>query len=192
MDNLRSEISNLFSDAEKRIKIVEHVVGELTVPAINQLRYVAYHILKADNTEDSNLKKEELRKAKNHCQRAIYDAAEVGIIYFLEKIKEFKNDYSTQPISGALPNYSDIYNTAREAATFIASANKDNINDHENNRGDNYKQSIELFKKLQVACDALDNARPELNKKMERWRVGFALGLGALLLAALGIIINCR
>lgn len=74
-----SEISELFESAEAKIKLIEHLDDGLLFSAVNQLRYVSFHILRFHKITDNDLKDEELRKAKNHCQRAIYDAMEIGI-----------------------------------------------------------------------------------------------------------------
>ena len=81
------QIVGLFDQAENLLKEVEKVCGDLTVPSINQLRYVGYHIARAIVAQHDDSFFDELKKAENHCKRAIYDAYEVGILYFLDGIK---------------------------------------------------------------------------------------------------------
>ncbi len=119
-----SEISELFVLAKEKIKLIEHLDEGLTFQAVNQLRYVAFHLLRADKTTEENLKKEELRKAKNHCERAIYDAVEPGIVHYLEEIRTFQNDYRMVEITNIIPNYLDISRKADESSGFISEKNK--------------------------------------------------------------------
>jgi len=114
-----SETSNLFSIAEARIKQIEHLGLGLTLPAVNQLRYVACHLLRFDRSESEKEKQEELRKANNHCERAIYDAVETGIIYCLEELREFQKDYKLVGITDIVPSYLDIRAKANEVSRYI-------------------------------------------------------------------------
>ncbi len=138
MSSSLSEISELFSIAEEKIKLTQNLAGELGFPAINQLRYVAFHLLRAETAVDIDVKNEEYRKAKNHCERAIYDAVESGIIYYLDKIRDFKEDYATVIIPEVLPDYIGICKEAVEANVFISSITRNSVSDHCNNEGDKY------------------------------------------------------
>ena len=108
MSTTLSEISDLFKLAEKKIKFVENLDEGLLFPAVNQLRYVAFHLLRESEAQDISLKQEELRKAKNHCQRAIYDSVETGITFCLVKIHEFQEDYKLIVVADVVPAYIDI------------------------------------------------------------------------------------
>lgn len=189
MDVKISEISELFSLAEKKIKLIEHLGEGLTFPAVNQLRYVAFHLLRADSATEVDIKKEEYRKAKNHCQRAIYDAVESGLIYYLEEFKIFQNDYKTIIISDVVTDYLEIRIFANEVSDFISVITKESIGDHCNNRGDQYRKSTADFKRLKDYDTLLNNARPELNKKIQKSREKFLMSIAALIIASLGIII---
>ena len=188
MDDLLVEISDLFALAEKKLKAIEHLAGGLSVPAVNQLRYVAFHLLRAENSIAEDEKINELRKAKNHCQRAIYDAVECGITHYLEKIKIFQEDYATIIIPEVIPGYIEITVLANDASAFISEITRESIGDHCNNQGDQYSQSSDLFDKLKSCCAMLEGARPELNKKLQINRIKFALAFGTFALAAIGII----
>ncbi len=41
------EVIDLFDQAESKVKELERLCGELSIPSINQLRYVGYHLTKA-------------------------------------------------------------------------------------------------------------------------------------------------
>ena len=188
-----SEISELFALAEEKIKLIEHLGEGLTFPAVNQLRYVAFHLLRADKTTDENLKKEELRKAKNHCERAIYDAVEPGIVHYLEEIRTFQNDYRMVEITNIVPSYLDISRKAEESSGFISERIKDSISDRSNNQGDQYREATSLFEELKEAVKLLSYARPELNKKLRKYRLMFLVFLvsvATLIVAAMGVVVS--
>ena len=185
-----SEISELFALAEEKIKLIEHLGEGLTFPSVNQLRYVAFHLLRADKTTDENLKKEELRKARNHCERAIYDAVEPGIVHYLEEIRTFQNDYRMVEITNIIPNYLDISRKADESSGFISERIKDSISDRSNNQGDQYQEATSLFEGLKEAVKLLSYARPELNKKLRKYRLVFLVSVATLIVAAMGVIVS--
>lgn len=190
---LFSEIDELFSYAESKIKKIEHLGSGLTTPAVNQLRYVTCHLLRYDRSNNEKEKQEELRKAKNHCERAIYDAVEIGIVFCLRKLENFQEDYATTVVADIVPNYVEIRKTANEANEFISKITKDSTEDHCNNRGDRYKKCAEYFDKLDDYINTLDCARPELNKKMDRERLYVHISIATLILTLIGIYIasNC-
>lgn len=115
------EIIDLFDEAELKIKEIERLCGELTIPSLNQLRYVGYHLTKAIIHDDNQVVfDEELKCSKNHAKRAIYDTYEAGILYLLEKIEDFqlKTADSSQTIN-ALPNYTELCVKAQAASDFL-------------------------------------------------------------------------
>lgn len=40
------ELSDLFAEAEAKVKEVEEIDGDIVVPSINELRYVGYHLIR--------------------------------------------------------------------------------------------------------------------------------------------------
>lgn len=190
MDNLLSEIDYLFVLAEQKIKAIEHLDGGLYLPAVNQLRYVAFHLLRSEKSASEDIKKEELRKAINHCQRAIYDAVECGTTHYLEKIKIFQEDYARVIIPDIIPNYVEITKLANDASDFISKITRESISDHCNNRGDQYKESSAFFDKLKIQSELLESSRPELNKKLQKDREKLVILLGTFVLTAVGILVT--
>lgn len=183
LQDLLSEILELFSIAENKIKIIEHLGPGLTFPAVNQLRYVANHLLRACTTIDENFKENELREAKYNCQRAIYDASEIGIVHLLKEIKIFQEDYKAVVITDVVTNYLDIRTIANKASEFIFTKNNDSATNE-------YQEATELFEKLNEAVNTLTNARPELNKKIRRNRFISFLAIGTLIASIIGLIIS--
>jgi hypothetical protein len=64
-------IQRLFEIAEQKIKECERLETSLLIPSVNQLRYVAHHLIKALCSCDERFIESEIDKSENHCYRAI-------------------------------------------------------------------------------------------------------------------------
>lgn len=202
--DLLDEISSLFTYAEQKIKKIEYFADGVSFPAVNQLRYVAFHLLRAEQLRngDEDLNKDELhdelKKAKNHCQRAIYDANEAGVVYYLERIRKFKEDYESETIPDIVPNYISYLVKAREIKNFLWVVGKKSLSeraeglnriDKEKDNND-YQKSDGYLIQLQEIDDILDLARPELNKKIEERRKKMLISISGLAIGILAILVT--
>lgn len=202
--DLLDEISFLFTYAEQKIKKIEYFADGVSFPAVNQLRYVAFHLLRAEQLRngDEDLNKDELhdelKKAKNHCQRAIYDANEAGVVYYLERIRKFKEDYESETIPDIVPNYISYLVKAREIKNFLWVVGKKSLSeraeglnriDKEKDNND-YQKSDGYLIQLQEIDDILDLARPELNKKIEERRKKMLISISGLAIGILAILVT--
>ena len=185
---LLDEISELFKNAEKRLKRSERIES-LTFPAVNQLRYVSYHLLRAWNSEDPEKITDELRKAKYHCQRAIYDAVEICIVSYLEEIKTFKKDYQGVPIANDLPDYIEIFRRAQAAHDLILTRTDHSVEAHCDAGSENYKEADLACEELAKIIAKLDLARPELNKRQRNEFIKILVAVCGTLFAFIGVII---
>lgn len=183
-----------FDDTEKKVKHLEQDTFELAIPSINQLRYVAYHILKASDptkNEDIDAVKDEIKKALNHCQRAKFDAVEIWITYLLEEIRSFEETYShIKETQDAIKDYAECLSKAQQAADELKS-----ISDDEKNREEYYKKIDPHYKSLKEVVNKLKKAKPLIatlveanNKKKKkdtrRFVITTILGLIGLILLA--------
>lgn len=202
--DLLEEISSLFTYAEQKIKKIEYFADGVSFPAVNQLRYVAFHLLRAEQLRngDEDLYKDELHdeleKAKNHCQRAIYDANEAGVVYYLERIRKFKEDYESETIPDIVPNYINHLVKAKEIKNFLWVVGKKSLSeraeglnriDKEKDNND-YQKSDEYLIQLQEIDNILDLARPELNKKIEGRREKMLMSISGLAIGILAILVT--
>ncbi|MBL0699474.1 MAG: hypothetical protein JJV92_01145 [Desulfosarcina sp.] len=202
--DLLEEISSLFTYAEQKIKKIEYFADGVPFPAVNQLRYVAFHLLRAEQLRngDEDLCKDELhdelKKAKNHCQRAIYDANEAGVVYYLERIRKFKEDYESETIPDIVPNYINHLVKAKEIKNFLWVVGKKSLSeraeglnriDKEKDNND-YQKSDEYLIQLQEIDNILDLARPELNKKIEGRREKMLISISGLAIGILAILVT--
>jgi hypothetical protein len=83
----------LFRQAEVQLKQTEEIDRNLTIPAVNELRYVAFHLLRALSEQEGNGFDADIERAENHAKRAIYDATEASILSLLEKAEAYQADF---------------------------------------------------------------------------------------------------
>jgi len=160
--NIR-EIIELFDRAEDKVKEIEQLDQEISIPSINELRYVGYHLARLFCEEDPQEIDTQIIKAKNHCQRAIYDAHEIGIIYMLEQIKFFKETYlsSINFVIEVLPDYADSLRIAQESSVFIAKIKEH----HRENRDIYYEECQPHYASLRKVFDTFILAKPLIEQK---------------------------
>lgn len=154
-----TKICDLYNKAECFIKHVETHQSDISIPAINQLRYAGHHLLKSLTTDDDEEFKAELRKVESHCQRSMYEASEAGILYFLDLVNEFSGDFKDVQITSVLHDYPKTLSLAVKARTMLG--------DGRLNRESAEKQATEYmdtFLKLGDKIHELDVSRDELNK----------------------------
>lgn len=180
-----SEVVQLYCDAEKRLKKVEHLTSDLAIPAINQLRYAGRHLVRilGNCAQDSQ---KELEQAENHCKRASFDACESGLIYCLENFKALQQDFNKTPIGPHFPDYikaREIFNDAREFIDITP----------ESTREDFYKAIDGHLDKLIEIDKKLPYIREEINKFLEaerRTTKKIIIGLIIAAIAAIAAIVS--
>ncbi|MEO5349808.1 MAG: hypothetical protein H7836_09190 [Magnetococcus sp. YQC-3] len=160
------ELKQLFNAAEGLIKKAEHYQVGLGIPAINELRYAGQHMLRAltgvDQSEDSDPDdandESEWVSAKKHCQRAQYDAAEGPVLFFLEQILDFKEDYRNEVISDLIPDYVRLMKEVHEINQQLQGVAKGSRQQ--------YAETISRHAdRLAEIVSMLPHAREELNKR---------------------------
>lgn len=196
-------IVTLFEESEIKLKEVEQFTQDLSIPSINELRYAGYHLAKAicyEETGDNNQLNCEIDKAKGHCKRAVYDAHEMGIIYVLEKIKLFNEQYTDHMsvVVEVMPNYSEtVLLESSKASSCIA----DIKNSHRDNRDNFYTACEPYYTSLKNIVTQLSANKPLIDtiidknikrEKVETRRFIFSscVTLLCAFLAALGIIVT--
>jgi len=191
-----SKLITVFNEAEKQLKHSEHDTNELSIPSINQLRYVAFHLIESFSSQETTKIDEEITKAINHAQRAKYDAVEIGIVYFLEQIKIFQQTYSTYTETlEILPSYITYLTKAQNASDQLQ-----RLKDEEKER-EEYYCDIEPFYQalkdintsLQTAILLITKKIEENNEKTRKENKNFIIGVGLTLLGiAVTVIIALK
>lgn len=170
--------------ADRTAKKVQKFVRLAGVPAINELRYVAHHLVNtiAPTSDDVDGEKE-LQRAINHCKRATYEASEAGILFAFDRIVEFKEDYRSVIISSVVPDWNEILALCETVTRRIAEtreAREDRTPDH--------KDFEQLFDRLVAICNRLDAARDDMNKLVEHESQQARRFLLTTVLSVLGIV----
>ena len=146
------------------------------------MRYAGQHCLASLVSDDEKEIDNNIYEAKDHCKRAIYDAMEIGIVYLLNKIKIFNEDYKYITISDVVPEYIHKLHQINEIKSYIGETSRKDI--------ENYEEIQKLFDQVLEIERALNSARPELNKKINNWRMGILFTLIGILIALIGILIS--
>ncbi len=183
------ELHSLFETAENVIKTIERLQNEgIVVPSLNELRYTSYHLLRALKNESSESGgddsfTEQMSRAKKHCKRAIYDAIEIGLIDRLEAIELFKTDYRMVDVTSVISDYIEMMGRAREAKNLVDTTPKED-------RELYYEVCISYLDILIDITLKLEDARPELNKKIRSKRNGaFIVGV-TIIIGLIGIAVK--
>lgn len=183
------ELARLFKFAEDKIKLVENLNIELSIPAINELRYAGYHITRFIAASTKEAANEEFGKAEKHCKRAVYDAAEAGVTFQLEMIKVFQTDFRSVRIATVIPNYPEIRKQVIAARDLIV-APRTTIE-----REVYYEECSKYLEILREAHKELESYREDLLQELKKSnrdsriiQIAFAtlmFGAGAFLYTAL-------
>lgn len=158
--------------------------ADVSIPAHNELRYAGHHLLQALDDSGTISSNEQLRRAVSHCERAMYEAAEAGIISTLESINRFREDYKNIVVKDIVDNYSSILREAGKARDLLASGRSGQMSSSE--RASGY---METFRQLRDASEMLEASRDDLNAKVaEQVRDSRRFFVRALLIL-LGIVV---
>ncbi len=77
-----SKLKEVFNETEHNLKLIEHQNSKFAVTVLNELRYVLRHAIDSDEA-----------KAMAHLQRALFDSYDLLLIYQLDKIKEYEDEF---------------------------------------------------------------------------------------------------
>lgn len=176
-----AQVRDLFRNAERQIKRAEEISGELAIPAVNELRYAGWHLLEALCSGGPDNGAEQLARARRHCQRAIFDASDAGVVYLLERVKTFQDDYRRIPISDVIHNYTDLRKNIADTRNEISKARETN-----ESRDGYYQQAASSVIRLKNIVDLLEESREELNKVVRRDNRGAFMSWLMVVITAIG------
>lgn len=178
------QFKDLFEKADQFAREVSLYRNEVAIPAHNELRYAGHHIIKAVNDKGVvDCKSEDFHKAINHCERAMYEAAEAGITFLLKKLIVFRNDYKSIVVVDVVKNYHEMLLVANDARDMIVEGrkNRTSIEDH-------VSQYMTKFRELRKHIDTLEAARGDLNALQKREIREFRRYALTLIVLALGAL----
>jgi len=158
------KLSKAFQKAEETLKDQELLGRGLLIPAVNQLRYVASHLIRTLGQDNQNQIDDNLRKAIGHCHRAIFDSLEVQVRYYLSECDAFVEQFKDVAIVPDVPSYLDdktIVDSIRiELSSMMCAGDK---------RHEYWKKMEQHLSKLKEINTKWNQARSELIKKVEAW-----------------------
>lgn len=101
------ELSALYLDVKSAIIMAEEldIEHKLNIAPLNQLRNALDHIFNGLIRDDEEKGIYELKEAKEHIQRAGYDALQILIVQLGKQIVEIVRKYETETVSAVFPKY---------------------------------------------------------------------------------------
>ena len=148
-----------WDQADEVICSAQGLCNKAIIPSINELRYAGTHLTRAIRALDQKEFSEEVDSAVNHCNRAVFDAAEAKLNFFVDKFYLFQCDYREIPIGPVFPEYRSIQLEVSRARDILASRAV--------LKEDRWKKADEAnacSKTLYGFMNKLDCARDDLNK----------------------------
>lgn len=178
------EIRDAYELADQFAREVGEFREKASIPAHNELRYAGHHLLQSINENGTVVDDELLQKAKSHCRRAMYEAAESGIVSALKGISNFHKDHRSENVSAVISNYAEILLEAKNAQKKLA-------------RGRSERQSVEqhvgeymeIFRGLRDKLDLLEVSRSELSALRRKDVVAFRRYALLALLSLIGVLL---
>ena len=183
-DSLIAEIKELYDFADRFAREVGEARFEVQIPAINELRYAGHHVLNSLG-EDGTVDEGELRKSKSHCERAMYEAAEAGIMFYLESINAFKEEFKDLVVSEVIPDYHKHLARAQKAVDVIVAGRSGRASVEEQ-----VETYMAEFRAVRDIMDVFDAAREDLNAKREQLEEAKRRHDAKILMAVLGIVVT--
>ena len=133
------------------------------IPANNELRYAGHHVLQSLDDEGRATDEDVLRKAKNHCQRAMYEAAEAGLTRAIRDVHDFQETYGNVVVSRVVTDYANTVALARKAQDMLAQGRSDRESVEEHTAA-----YMGLFRELRDAIRILHGSRDDLNSMIQQ------------------------
>ena len=165
---LVTDVSKNYETADRFARKVALFRQDTVIPANNELRYAGHHFIQAFGNPDSQPVQDNLRKAKNHCERAMYEAAEAGILRAVDEIFGFREAFKGVVISKVIPDYTDIRALAIKAQQMLARgrSDRDSPEQHAAEYMQMFKELVPAVEKLQAGEDDLiEQAKWDLLKR---------------------------
>ena len=153
-------------------------------PAINQLRYAGHHLLKGLAADDQQRLATELNDVRDHCHRAMYEAADAGLIYLFRLLAKTQAEFSDISIASVVPEYPAILLTAKRTKQLLFQGRL-----KRNSPNEQVEQYMVKFRELRDGMEKLESSRPELLRaKADRKKRDLRFALQGLFWACMVIL----
>lgn len=150
----------LYDKADSFGREVADFRSEVSIPVHNQLRYAGHHLLQSIDDNGTVADADQLADAKGHCKRAMYEAAEAGIIHALREMEDFRDEFRDIVVKDVVDNYLDMLVQSEAARDLIITgrAGRESVESQT-------AEFMESFRALTHTLRTLDAARDDLNAK---------------------------
>ena len=183
IDKSLANYRQLYEAADRFAREVGEFRQAIPIPAHNELRYAGHHLLQALDDSGEIADEEQLRRACSHCERAMYEAAEAGVISLLRSLAQFQQDYKDVVVAEVMPAYSDCKAMARKARELLVRGRSKAVAPTET-----ASEYMQAFRELRAASEQLDDARDDLNAKLTDQRRGTRRFIIQTAIALLGVV----
>lgn len=185
------EIRRLYDQADSLAREVGELRSEVQIPAINELRYAGHHALQAI-TDDGEVDIEVLAKAKSHCERAMYEPAEAGIIFCLDSIKDFGKTYSDLVISEVIADYPSRLARAQTALDLVVKGRSEraSVGEHVAAYMDEFRVVRDIMRVFDASRDDLNAKRAQQIRAHRQFAIRALLLLLGALVGAIGLVMT--
>lgn len=192
MSNDAKEFLELYAKAEEFAKTVAGLSKDAAIPAHNQLRYAGHHFAQAIASDAQEGYEKQLEKARNHCERAMYDATEPGLIAVIDRVELFREQYKNIIIGDVVKDIESIYVLMDDIMEALSQRRNKSVTVEQA-----LEPHMELFTKGAAAWKRLKANRDDLNRKQEqklsnfrRFVVGTIISGCVLLVLIIGLLVN--
>ncbi|MDR2555188.1 MAG: hypothetical protein LBC64_07135 [Fibromonadaceae bacterium] len=169
------KFADLFTEAEFLEKELEIESASYFQPSINELRYAGKHIsLYLVNQENSAYE-----KAISHTLRAIYDARDMLILLYLEKINNFEKLYKSISITNCIANWAQLRAKVNKIKKLSSNP------EFKNNR----EEFDKTYNELKDIWGLLEAAVPELDKQQNSNRKSLIVTIVSVIVAIFSMVI---
>ena len=182
------ELKAIYEEADCFAREVGEFRSEVSIPAHNELRYAGHHVLQAIG-DGGDVDEDQIRKAKSHCERAMYEAAEAGITYALDWMEQFDSDYRDIVIVEVVTDYTEVRQAAYGAQNLLVQgrSQRASVAEHARTYMTAFRGLKEAVKKLKASQGDLNAKVMSLKREHRRFVMTcLLLLLGALVTAAMG------
>ena len=185
-------LRQLYETADRFTREVSAFRDDVVIPANNELRYAGHHLLQSINEQGVITNDDQLHKAKRHCERAMYDAAEAGIISATEAIRVFGQEYRDVVISSVVGAYPNVLLSAKQAQALIAKGRdgRESVLTHASEYMETFGRLREQVALLEVSRDELNSLVRRDQRDSRRFWLRTALALFGFALTLLGLVLS--
>lgn len=178
------EVKRLFGLAQYESKKLEQMGEGLVFPAINQLRYVGEHILRASTAKNVEEAQTELDKAEAHCWRAITDCAESSSVWALEKLMNFQEEYKGLAVTNYIPEYTEILELSKKIKALLTQSEKLSPEEYYSKINEHLPLLVEKLSVVERTRDILHKELESKQNATKKWLFGIVISIVASLFSA--------